>query len=499
MRDKICCYSLEIAFTRFELVACVCIKAIIIHILYSPIPTCILTLTKMASRRRIVVIITLGVLCCVSWALLSGYFGSSAVYLQSTKFDVSRYEKGFTIGNKTPRKYTSFDEPRNSSFVAPQLHPYYDVNCSALVHRDKRVVDQTKKTLESLRKKGNLVPSDKDVKAFTTNCEDFKKRRAYPTFARSAEELDYPIAYTIVAHTTAAQLERLLRAIYQPQNVYCIHPDANSPLDFQLAVYGLVKCFPNVFIPSKVEHVQYRGVTRLLADINCMKDLLSLPVQWKYVINLCGQDFPLKTNLEIVQQLKAFKGMNEIQSVTPPPWKVGRTTSKFKFLPGYELPINTGIRNSPPPHNITIYTGNAYGGFARSFVNFVIKDQEAVDLLKWMTYTWSPDENYWSTLLHHPRATPVWGKGPTDRLLVKMMRWGDGDDHPPCEGKYVRGLCIFGVGYLYHLTAVPHLFANKFYYKYDPICLQCLEQLLDYRANFPETVSDFVADFPVRD
>ncbi|XP_063967256.1 beta-1,3-galactosyl-O-glycosyl-glycoprotein beta-1,6-N-acetylglucosaminyltransferase 4-like [Lytechinus pictus] len=458
----------------------------------------------MPLRKRFLFILTILTLIIAGFALLSNYaeIKKPLIYFRSNvrdiEFNASLYKEGIIVVDDSPDEYTPFDGSWKSS-TAP-FHPYFDVNCSALIHKDKLAVTNTEVILNNLREKGDIVvPSDKEVERFTSNCERFKTQRSYPTYVRSEEEREYPIAYTIVAHTSAAQVERLLRAIYQPHNLYCIHPDAASPQDFQSALVSLADCFPNVFIPSKVERVQYRGITRLLADVNCMRDLLSLPVQWKYLINLSGQEFPLKTNLEIVQQLKAFKGMNEIESVVPPDGKVGRTVYKFRFRPGYELPVNTGIRNSPPPHGIQIYTGNAYGAFAKSFVDFVVNNKEAGDLLRWMKYTWSPDENYWATLHQHPNATPVWRKGPSDRLLVKMMKWGDRYDHPACAGKYVRALCVFGVGYLYHLAEVPHLFANKFHYEYDPVSLQCLEQLLDYRANFPETLKEFVKGFPVVD
>ena len=35
--------------------------------------------------------------------------------------------------------------------------------------------------------------------------------------------------------------------------------------------------------------------------------------KWKYFINLTGQEFPLKTNYEIVQILKAYKGANNVE------------------------------------------------------------------------------------------------------------------------------------------------------------------------------------------
>jgi hypothetical protein len=34
--------------------------------------------------------------------------------------------------------------------------------------------------------------------------------------------------------------------------------------------------------------------------------------KWKYFINLTGQEFPLKTNQEIVKILKSYKGANDV-------------------------------------------------------------------------------------------------------------------------------------------------------------------------------------------
>ncbi len=110
------------------------------------------------------------------------------------------------------------------------------------------------------------------------------------------------------------QVERLLRAIYQPQNVYCIHADLKSPEGFHKAIRRLADCFDNVFIASKLEKVQWGGISKVFADLHCMEDLLLSPVKWTYFINLCGQDFPLKTNLEIVRQLKAYTLLNCIDS-----------------------------------------------------------------------------------------------------------------------------------------------------------------------------------------
>ena len=111
------------------------------------------------------------------------------------------------------------------------------------------------------------------------------------------------------------QVERLLRAIYRPQNVYCIHIDLNSQGGVHAGMMSLVRCFPNVFIATKLEHVVYGGFSRLQADINCMSDHVKQNDRWRYLINVAGEAFPLRTNAEIVKILKIYNGTNDIQGI----------------------------------------------------------------------------------------------------------------------------------------------------------------------------------------
>ena len=60
------------------------------------------------------------------------------------------------------------------------------------------------------------------------------------------------------------------------------------------------------------------------ADFNCADELLDRDSNWKYFINLCGQDFPLKTGAEIASALKVMYPKNAIESVHMPPQKVSR-------------------------------------------------------------------------------------------------------------------------------------------------------------------------------
>uniref|UniRef100_A0A5K3FV41 Uncharacterized protein n=1 Tax=Mesocestoides corti TaxID=53468 RepID=A0A5K3FV41_MESCO len=52
----------------------------------------------------------------------------------------------------------------------------------------------------------------------------------------------------------------------------------------------------------------------LLPQVICAKQALSHHATWKYLINLVEQDFPLRTNMELVAALKALNGSKLVES-----------------------------------------------------------------------------------------------------------------------------------------------------------------------------------------
>ncbi|MBZ3886300.1 N-acetyllactosaminide beta-1,6-N-acetylglucosaminyl-transferase, isoform C [Sciurus carolinensis] len=237
-------------------------------------------------------------------------------------------------------------------------------------------------------------------------CEDYVTQSHYITSPLSGEEAAFSLAFVMVIHKDFDTFERLFRAIYMPQNVYCVHVDEKASTEFKKSVWRLLSCFPNAFMASKRESVVYGGISRLQADLNCMKDLVNSEVPWKYVLNTCGQDFPLKTNKEIVQYLKGFKGKNITPGVLPPAHAIGRTKYVHReYIGKYGSFVkNTNILKTSPPHRLTIYFGTAYVALTREFVYFVLHDPRAVDLLQWSKDTYSPDEHYWVTLNRIPET-----------------------------------------------------------------------------------------------
>lgn len=128
--------------------------------------------------------------------------------------------------------------------------------------------------------------------------------------------------------------ERLLRAIYAPQNIYCIHVDKKSETSVFSAIRAITSCFTNVFMVSQAVNVVYAAWPRVQADLNCMADLYNASTKWKYFINLCGQDFPLKTNLEIVRMLRSLNGGNSMESEKMAGEKKWRVTNAHQIVDG---------------------------------------------------------------------------------------------------------------------------------------------------------------------
>ncbi|XP_062874098.1 beta-1,3-galactosyl-O-glycosyl-glycoprotein beta-1,6-N-acetylglucosaminyltransferase 4 [Trichomycterus rosablanca] len=387
---------------------------------------------------------------------------------------------------KVLEKKRFYVEPYGITVSSSKAQPNKEtIDCTAIYQLDPVEIG---KSLE-IRRRDIVDLNDESVVSFTADCARYISVRGYNGIWVTDEERNFPLAYSLVVHKNMPMVERIIRAIYAPQNIYCIHYDQKSPKPFIEAVKNLAKCLPNIFIVSKLESVEYAHITRLRADLNCLSDLTRSEVKWKYAINLCGQDFPLKSNYELVMELKKLNGTNMLESSRPSELKKQRFNfeHELKEVP-YEykkLPVKTTHAKRPPPHGIEMFTGSAYFVLSREFVQYAQTNQLAKDFLEWSADTYSPDEHFWATLARVPgvpggipRADP----DVTDlKSKTRLVKWNylEGTLYPPCTGKHMRSVCIYGAAELRWLLQYGHWFANKFDPKVDPVLIKCLEEKLE--------------------
>ncbi|CAF0871365.1 unnamed protein product [Adineta ricciae] len=363
----------------------------------------------------------------------------------------------------------------------------YPVSCQKLFESDPNEIERANNLL---RNKTNSYPAISNEKYHVPKslCINYRSERFNQPFhyRDSSINQQFPIAFTILLHDNVEQFERLLRLIYRPQNIYCIHVDSGAERTVFESVRSIANCFDNIFLTNKRERVLYATFRRLQADLNCMEDLLKYP-SWKYLLNIAGSELPLRTNSELVKILSIYRGFNDIEGI----WR-NRNVHRFEYVFKYnnntrgthESYISrTDERKKPPPHNISIFKGSAYGVFSRGFVNYIQTNPIAKDLLNWSQDTYSPDEHVWATLNYNTHLkVPGGSKAQTDpaKWTGRFCNWGEYQ----CHGTIIRGICVFGTADLPLLAGRHELIANKFYLKVDPIAYQCFEELLVNRSKF---------------
>ncbi|GAB1601121.1 N-acetyllactosaminide beta-1,6-N-acetylglucosaminyl-transferase-like isoform X2 [Argonauta hians] len=354
-----------------------------------------------------------------------------------------------------------------NQIAKPRSDPLGSFDCAALIRQDEFSISNAD-TYSALYPHVPHKNGDYFYK-LCRNCEEFKKHGRYISEKNTTkEETDFPLAYSIVLYKDPDQFERLLRAIYRPHNYYCIHVDKSSDPLILKDVRAIANCLKNVFIASRIIDVEWGKFSETEAELICMRDLLKRK-KWKYFINLTGQEFPLKTNLQIVRILKAFKGANDIAGARE---KDFEHRTKYRYVNFKPM----GLK-SPPPHNIKASKGSIHITASRGYVNFLIRDRRAQDFTKWVQDTRNPDETLFSSLNHNPhlKVPGSFNGTPTHRkpFITRHKLWQKVNPNS-CHGKWLRSVCVFGHGDLQSLTTSIKLFANKFEQSFMPMTLRCL-------------------------
>lgn len=143
----------------------------------------------------------------------------------------------------------------------------------------------------------------------------------------------------------------------------------------------------------------------------------------------------------------------------------------------------------PPPFNMTLTKGSVHIAATRAFIHYITHDMRALQFLNWTKLTFIPDETFFSSLNHNPQlSVPGAYLGVPESyvnnylFITRYKNWVSGMPHYPCGGKYVRWVCIMGVGYLPALASRPELFVNKFNADFEPLAYDCLEELMHNRT-----------------
>ena len=270
----------------------------------------------------------------------------------------------------------------------------YNINCQSLIEMNTNEINKAQ-TILNLNDNIEVI-DDKNYIFDSSMCQNYKKTRGYDKLLTISEqiEIDYPISYAILTYQHAEQIDRLLRLIWRPQNHYCFHIDSKSTDSFKQAIKSISNCFDNVFITNKSENIYWGSFSILQAELNCMQDLLNENKKWNYLIHMSGNEFPLKTNYELVKILNMYNGTNEIKISN---LKMDEYRYKYKFddlklMESRYINLKKLKLKQPPPLNYSIMKGYTNAILSREFTEYVLTNQNVQTLIKWSKDMLIPDE-----------------------------------------------------------------------------------------------------------
>ena len=362
--------------------------------------------------------------------------------------------------------------------VVTVMKPVIKRNCTKLFAGDEA---ETGKIKEMYSKWKNELTDDV-LLIRTQNCTWLKDTFTANLYNTVLEQ-SFPLAFTFLIHNQPQQIIRLLKLLYRPQNVYCLHYDLKSKPTFKKIFDNLAQCFDNIFIASTIIKVEWGASTILASQMTCLYDLMNYreskqtsTTSWRYVINLCGKELPLLSSREIVSRLIALNGSSSLE-----PKLQARNSQSWKRLRSALNKRN--ITTNTLPYNLTLFKSSSYNAISYQFAQYLAFDPMALSVREFFKECYHSEEHYYATLYMQPGIPG--GFDPTitsDKYFrVEIATWCYHEScKSSCHGKLVRSVCVCATGDLPQIESTyltnGNLFHNKYAMDLDHTVMDCLEE-----------------------
>ena len=289
------------------------------------------------------------------------------------------------------------------------------------------------------------------------------------------------IAYLIITHQNLGQFKRLFRAAYASDNLYLVHVDVKSEPTYHRGVADFLAAYPNTRVMPSA-NCRWGGYSMVDIELQAVRQLLEWNDDWKFFVNLSGQDFPLKTQAEIKAFLDGREDNNFItvfdeefigRWVNPYPLFRPRQTSRNHLNAHtrveryyWEVPHSSRILylpliKRPFINGATWYAGWQWCLLNREFCEYVCHSPEVEKYVRFFRHSFIPDESFFQTVIMNSpyRDTVV-----NDYLRTIIM--------------LPKGVKIFRESDYDFLAKSSGLIARKFNEAVDTIIIDRLEKRL---------------------
>jgi hypothetical protein len=258
----------------------------------------------------------------------------------------------------------------------------------------------------------------------------------------------------------------MFRAIYAPGNFYIVHVDRSSGADLVADVKEFLRPYQGAeMLPSR--RAVWGGYSLVDAELRGMSRLLEKSADWKYYINLSGQDFPLKSQGYIRRFLTThvdtqFIRHEDQRSARP------ETMNRLSrvFIEAFQRIFRTGLKRKFPA-GATPYIGTQWKIVSRRFCEYVCHDAGADRFKRFYRRSFIADEGFFQTVMMNG-----FRRGAVINDDMRSIDW-------VADGDIKLRPRVFTAEDALRLTLSPDLFARKFDSGEDSEILDILEHHLE--------------------
>ncbi|XP_075224237.1 xylosyltransferase oxt isoform X2 [Lycorma delicatula] len=199
------------------------------------------------------------------------------------------------------------------------------------------------------------------------------------------------------------QVKRLLKALYHRDHYFFIHVDARQ--DYMFRELLPLEHLSNVRLCRERHATIWGGASLLTMLLQAMAELEKSDWNWDFLINLSESDFPIKSNVQLVEFLSSNRNRNFVKSH-------GREVQRFIQKQGLDKTFveceahmwRAGDRVLP--WGIAMDGGSDWVALSRPFVTFLANwrnDSLLSGLVTVFKYTLLPAESFFHTALRNSK------------------------------------------------------------------------------------------------
>ncbi len=211
-------------------------------------------------------------------------------------------------------------------------------------------------------------------------------------------------AHLIMVHSQPDQLGRLIRAIDHPDNLFLVHVDRKSPrrVHERIAAFASARSNVHLMQPRDVRWASWSVVATTLAGI---AELMRLNAHWSHFSNLSGQDFPLRSQAEIITHLQRRPDANYVEYFDPTRWISGPDRIRHIRIeppwPRRGITLRGVMMNRWEPilGQTRYWGGSSYFTLTRDFCEHLLASPRLAAFQRFFRFSYSADEIFLPTFI----------------------------------------------------------------------------------------------------